>query len=203
MAVYDYPKEIKAFYMRQNDDRETVAAMDVLVPRIGELIGGSQREERLDVLESRIREMNQDPANYWWYLDLRRFGSVPHSGFGMGFERLCMILQGKKSNYDTDVFQPTIQRIAAMSGKTYGADEKCDVAMRVVADHLRAISFSIADGQLPSNVKAGYVIRRILRRAVRYGYTYLASTSLHLPSGGRSGRSDGAGSSPSSRPSRR
>ena len=71
--------------MRQNDDRETVAAMDVLVPRIGELIGGSQREERLDVLESRIREMNQDPANYWWYLDLRRFGSVPHSGFGMGF----------------------------------------------------------------------------------------------------------------------
>ena len=92
---------------------------------------------------------------------------------GMGFERLCMILQGKKSNYDTDVFQPTIQRIAAMSGKTYGADEKCDVAMRVVADHLRAISFSIADGQLPSNVKAGYVIRRILRRAVRYGYTYL------------------------------
>ncbi len=92
---------------------------------------------------------------------------------GMGFERLCMILQGKKSNYDTDVFQPTIGRIAQMSGKTYGSDEKCDVAMRVIADHLRAISFSIADGQLPSNVKAGYVIRRILRRAVRYGYTYL------------------------------
>ena len=92
---------------------------------------------------------------------------------GMGFERLCMILQGKKSNYDTDVFQPTIGRIARMSGKSYGTDEKCDVAMRVIADHLRAISFSIADGQLPSNVKAGYVIRRILRRAVRYGYTYL------------------------------
>lgn len=92
---------------------------------------------------------------------------------GMGFERLCMILQGKKSNYDTDVFQPTIGRIAQMSGKRYGEDEKCDVAMRVIADHLRAISFSIADGQLPSNVKAGYVIRRILRRAVRYGYTYL------------------------------
>ena len=92
---------------------------------------------------------------------------------GMGFERLCMILQGKKSNYDTDVFQPTIQRISAMSGKPYGKDEKTDVAMRVVADHLRAIAFSIADGQLPSNVKAGYVIRRILRRAVRYGYTYL------------------------------
>ena len=92
---------------------------------------------------------------------------------GMGFERLCMVMQGKKSNYDTDVFQPTIQRIAEFSGKQYGVDEKCDVAMRVIADHLRAISFSIADGQLPSNVKAGYVIRRILRRAVRYGYTYL------------------------------
>ena len=86
---------------------------------------------------------------------------------GMGFERLCMILQGKKSNYDTDVFQPTIGRIAEMSGKKYGEDEKADVAMRVIADHLRAIAFSIADGQLPSNVKAGYVIRRILRRAVR------------------------------------
>ncbi|MBO7199513.1 MAG: alanine--tRNA ligase, partial [Alistipes sp.] len=92
---------------------------------------------------------------------------------GMGFERLCMILQGKKSNYDTDVFQPTIARIAALSGREYGKDEKCDVAMRVIADHLRAISFSIADGQLPANAKAGYVIRRILRRAVRYGYTYL------------------------------
>ena len=92
---------------------------------------------------------------------------------GMGFERLCMVMQGKKSNYDTDVFQPTIQRIAELSGKQYGVDEKCDVSMRVIADHLRAIAFSIADGQLPSNVKAGYVIRRILRRAVRYGYTYL------------------------------
>ncbi len=92
---------------------------------------------------------------------------------GMGFERLCMILQGKKSNYDTDVFQPTIRRIAAKAGKRYGDDPKADVAMRVIADHLRAIAFSIADGQLPSNVKAGYVIRRILRRAVRYGYTYL------------------------------
>ncbi len=92
---------------------------------------------------------------------------------GMGFERLCMVMQGKKSNYDTDVFQPTIGRIAELSGKRYGEDEKCDVAMRVMADHLRAIAFSIADGQLPSNVKAGYVIRRILRRAVRYGYTYL------------------------------
>ena len=94
VAVYDYPKEIKAFYMRQNDDRETVAAMDVLVPRIGELIGGSQREERLDVLESRIREMNQDPANYWWYLDLRRYGGCKHAGFGLGFERMVMYLTG-------------------------------------------------------------------------------------------------------------
>lgn len=107
VAVYDYPKEIKAFYMRQNDDRETVAAMDVLVPRIGELIGGSQREERLDVLESRIREMNQDPANYWWYLDLRRFGSVPHSGFGMGFERLVMMLTGISNIRDALPFPRT------------------------------------------------------------------------------------------------
>ena len=96
-----------------------------------------------------------------------------HVDTGMGFERLCMALQGKKSNYDTDVFQPTIARIAAMAGKAYGEDEKSDVAMRVIADHLRAIAFSIADGQLPANAKAGYVIRRILRRAVRYGYTYL------------------------------
>ena len=96
-----------------------------------------------------------------------------HVDTGMGFERLCMVLQGKQSNYDTDVFQPTIQRLASMAGKAYGDDRKADIAMRVIADHLRAISFSIADGQLPSNVKAGYVIRRILRRAVRYGYTYL------------------------------
>ena len=96
-----------------------------------------------------------------------------HVDTGMGFERLCMILQGKKSNYDTDVFQPTIERIAAMAARRYGDDPKCDIAMRVMADHLRAIAFSIADGQLPANAKAGYVIRRILRRAVRYGYTYL------------------------------
>ena len=96
-----------------------------------------------------------------------------HIDTGMGFERLCMVLQNKQSNYDTDVFQTRISEIAALSGKKYGDDEKADVAMRVIADHLRTISFSIADGQLPSNVKAGYVIRRILRRAVRYGYTYL------------------------------
>ena len=96
-----------------------------------------------------------------------------HVDTGMGFERLCMVLQGVQSNYDTDVFQPLIQVIAKKAGKTYGSDEKADIAMRVMADHLRAISFSIADGQLPSNTGAGYVIRRILRRAVRYGFTFL------------------------------
>jgi len=96
-----------------------------------------------------------------------------HVDTGMGFERLCMVLQNKQSNYDTDVFQPIIQSIAKASGKKYGENQQDDIAMRVIADHLRAISFSIADGQLPSNVKAGYVIRRILRRAVRYGYTFL------------------------------
>ena len=96
-----------------------------------------------------------------------------HIDTGMGFERLCMVMQGKRSNYDTDVFQPLIQEIAAKCGKKYGDNEDADIAMRVCADHLRAVSFSIADGQLPSNVKAGYVIRRILRRAVRYGYTFL------------------------------
>ncbi len=96
-----------------------------------------------------------------------------HVDTGMGFERLTMALQGKKSNYDTDVFQPIIQEIARIAGKVYGTEIKADIAMRVIADHLRAISFAIADGQLPSNNKAGYVIRRILRRAVRYGYTFL------------------------------
>ena len=92
---------------------------------------------------------------------------------GMGFERLCMALQGKKSNYDTDVFTPLINKIAELSGKRYGDDKKVDIAMRVIADHVRTISFSIADSQLPGNAKAGYVIRRILRRAVRYAYTFL------------------------------
>ena len=96
-----------------------------------------------------------------------------HIDTGMGFERLCMVMQGKKSNYDTDVFQPLIQHIARLAGRTYGQENQADIAMRVIADHLRAVSFSIADGQLPGNAKAGYVIRRILRRAVRYGYTFL------------------------------
>ncbi len=92
---------------------------------------------------------------------------------GMGFERLCMALQGKTSNYDTDVFQPIIKVIAGMAGTAYGTDKQQDIAMRVIADHIRTIAFAITDGQLPSNAKAGYVIRRILRRAVRYGYTFL------------------------------
>jgi alanyl-tRNA synthetase len=96
-----------------------------------------------------------------------------HVDTGMGFERLCMIVQGKKSNYDTDIFQDIIGKISEITGKAYGINEKWDVALRVVADHLRAVTFSIADGQLPSNNKAGYVIRRILRRAVRYGYNNL------------------------------
>ncbi|MBE6311172.1 MAG: alanine--tRNA ligase [Bacteroidales bacterium] len=99
---------------------------------------------------------------------------------GMGFERLCMALQGKQSNYDTDVFQPLIQKIASIAGKKYGEDDKADIAMRVIADHVRTISFSIADSQLPSNAKAGYVIRRILRRAVRYGYTFLAQKQAFI-----------------------
>lgn len=96
-----------------------------------------------------------------------------HVDTGMGFERLAMAIQGKQSNYDTDVFQPLIQWVAKRAGVTYGTDEKTDIAIRVISDHIRAISFTIADGQLPSNNKAGYVIRRILRRAVRYGYTFL------------------------------
>ena len=96
-----------------------------------------------------------------------------HVDTGMGFERLCMIMQGVKSNYDTDIFQPIIQKIAKLSKREYGKNKKQDIAMRVIADHIRAIAFSIADGALPSNVKAGYVIRRILRRAVRYGYSFL------------------------------
>ena len=96
-----------------------------------------------------------------------------HVDTGMGFERLAMAVQKKQSNYDTDVFQPTIKAIAAKAGVTYGNDEKIDIAIRVISDHIRAISFTIADGQLPGNAKAGYVIRRILRRAVRYGYTFL------------------------------
>ncbi|HIU55610.1 MAG TPA: alanine--tRNA ligase [Candidatus Gallibacteroides avistercoris] len=99
---------------------------------------------------------------------------------GMGFERLCMAIQGKTSNYDTDVFQPIIAAIGTLCGKRYGESEQSDIAMRVIADHIRTISFAITDGQLPSNAKAGYVIRRILRRAVRYGYTFLGQKQAFL-----------------------
>jgi len=94
VIVYDYPKNIKAFYMKQNDDAKTVRAMDVLVPRIGELIGGSEREDRYDVLRSRICEQGLDEKDYWWYLDLRKYGGAPHAGFGLGFERLMLLVTG-------------------------------------------------------------------------------------------------------------
>lgn len=98
--VYNYPKEIKSFYMRQNEDGKTVAAMDILVPKIGEIIGGSQREERLDVLEKRIAELGMDKKSYWWYLELRKYGSTPHAGFGLGFERLVMMATGLENIRD-------------------------------------------------------------------------------------------------------
>jgi asparaginyl-tRNA synthetase len=94
VIVTDYPKEIKAFYMKQNDDGKTVRAMDVLVPRLGEIIGGSEREDRLDVLQNRMAELGMSAEAYDWYLDLRRYGSVPHSGFGLGFERLVQYVTG-------------------------------------------------------------------------------------------------------------
>lgn len=107
VIVTDYPKEIKAFYMKLNEDGRTVRAMDVLVPRLGEIIGGSQREERGDVLENRMRESGLDPAGYWWYLDLRRFGTVPHSGFGLGFERLLQYVTGMQNIRDVIPFPRT------------------------------------------------------------------------------------------------
>jgi asparaginyl-tRNA synthetase len=107
VIVYNYPKAIKAFYMRLNDDGGTVAAMDLLVPRVGELIGGSQREERLDVLERRIQDMGLALENYWWYLDMRRFGSVPHAGFGLGFERFLMMVTGVTNIRDVIPFPRT------------------------------------------------------------------------------------------------
>jgi asparaginyl-tRNA synthetase len=111
VIVYDYPKSIKPFYMRVNDDRETVAAMDVLVPKIGEIIGGSQREERSEVLESRMDELGMAKTAYWWYLDARRYGSVPHSGFGLGFERLLMLITGFGNIRDVIPFPRTPKNI--------------------------------------------------------------------------------------------
>jgi asparaginyl-tRNA synthetase len=107
MTVYNYPKEIKPFYMRLNDDDRTVTAMDVLVPGIGEIIGGSQREERLDVLEKNMERHHLDPKDYGWYLDLRRYGTVPHAGFGMGFERMLMFVTGVSNIRDVVPFART------------------------------------------------------------------------------------------------
>lgn len=107
VIVTDYPREIKAFYMRLNDDDKTVRAMDVLVPRVGEIIGGSQREERYEVVLRRLRETGLDEKPYWWYLDLRRFGTVPHSGFGLGLERMMMYLTGLKNIRDVIPFPRT------------------------------------------------------------------------------------------------
>jgi len=107
VIIYNYPKDIKPFYMRLNDDGLTVAAMDVLVPGIGEIIGGSQREERPDVLAERMNELGQSPEDYWWYIDSRKYGTVPHSGFGLGFERMLMLLTGVKNIRDVIPFPRT------------------------------------------------------------------------------------------------
>jgi asparaginyl-tRNA synthetase len=107
VILYDYPKTIKPFYMRVNDDGRTVRAMDVLVPRVGEIIGGSQREERLEVLEARIREQRMNPEDYWWYLELRKYGSVPHSGFGLGLERVVQFITGMANIRDVIPFPRT------------------------------------------------------------------------------------------------
>jgi alanyl-tRNA synthetase len=144
--------------LRDNDERKAVP---------GEQMVNKDQPTGNRNLESGIHTVNRKANGVLEPLPAK------HVDTGMGFERLAMVTQGKKSNYDTDVFAPIIERIAQMCGIPYGTNPKADVAMRVIADHLRAISFSIADGQLPSNVKAGYVIRRILRRAVRYGYTFL------------------------------
>ncbi len=107
--VTDYPKDIKAFYMRQNDDQKTVAAMDLLVPGVGEIIGGSQREERLDLLENRMKELKLNPEDYWWYLDLRKYGGTKHAGYGLGFERAIMYLTGMANIRDVIAFPRTVK----------------------------------------------------------------------------------------------
>ena len=111
MFLINYPKDIKAFYMRMNDDGKTVAAMDLFVPAIGELIGGSQREERHDMLLKRIKELNLNPEDYEWYLNLRRFGGTKHAGFGLGFERLIMYLTGISNIRDVIAFPRTVGKI--------------------------------------------------------------------------------------------
>jgi len=111
VMVTDYPKKIKAFYMKENDDDKTVRAMDVLVPRLGEIIGGSERESDYEKLENRIREMALDPKEYWWYLELRRFGTVPHSGFGLGFERFIQYITGMKNIRDVIPFPRCVKTL--------------------------------------------------------------------------------------------
>jgi asparaginyl-tRNA synthetase len=107
VILFDYPRTIKPFYMRVNDDGKTVRAMDILVPNVGEIIGGSQREERLDVIEERMKEQKLDPQHYWWYLDLRRYGTVPHSGFGLGLERAIQFISGMTNIRDVIPFPRT------------------------------------------------------------------------------------------------
>jgi asparaginyl-tRNA synthetase len=107
IVVIDYPKEIKAFYMKLNEDNKTVRAMDVLVPKVGEIIGGSQREDDYGILLHRIKDLGLDPKNYWWYLELRKFGSVPHAGFGLGFERLIQFVTGMNNIRDVIPFPRT------------------------------------------------------------------------------------------------
>ena len=107
VILFNYPRTLKPFYMRCNEDGKTVRAMDVLVPRVGEIIGGSQREERLDVLLERMKECHLDPEIYWWYVDLRRYGTVPHAGFGLGFERLIQLVTGMANIRDVIPFPRT------------------------------------------------------------------------------------------------
>ena len=128
MFVTDYPKEIKAFYMRLNDDGKTVAAADCLVPGIREIIGGSQREERIGILEARIKELGMNPEDYWWYCDLRRYGSCRHAGYGLGFERMVMYLTGIANIRDT---LPHPGPWATRSSKPYIARSNMDAAGRV------------------------------------------------------------------------
>ena len=106
--LIDYPKEIKAFYMRQNDDGKTVAAMDLLVPGVGEIIGGSQREERMDVLSARMAELGLSEEDYWWYMNLRKYGGTKHAGFGLGFERIIMYLTGVSNIRDVIPYPRTV-----------------------------------------------------------------------------------------------
>jgi asparaginyl-tRNA synthetase len=112
VIVTDYPKEIKAFYMKINEDEKTVRGMDVLVPRLGEIIGGSERENRFEVLERRIAEEGLNKEDYWWYLELRKYGSVPHSGFGLGFERLIQYVTGMQNIRDVIPFPRAVKSIS-------------------------------------------------------------------------------------------